>query len=636
MLITFPNISEIRIDFRFQIGTVSLSGNVFRRFCSMKSPTLRILVGGLVAAASLGTTVRAHVGEHPSVHDTVAAVALRLREKLKEEELKKLTPYQVYKNLTERERTILGNEHITFKVNVPVKVSILRDRSIKSEPFWMRDRDFALSGLIMKLGPTEFDVWEKEFQAGPIGLGVNSFGRGRHYLVTLAPLNEGDRIQVTSMYPATLRLGEFKKDAKPYVDTDDKLPQVPEELENQLMIRTEAESRNDARLVDYFRWTDHVSTPQPDQVLLTWSGDPQTTQTVQWRTNPEVKTGALLYQKKALYNRFQPQSLVRVEAVTHSLETPDIINDQVINLHVVQLNGLEPGATYIYSIGDGSDEGWTELAEFTTAPDAVKPFSFIYMGDAQNGLYRWGSLLKTAARQRPDAAFYVMAGDLVDRGNDRDDWDAFYYNCAGVYNGKQLVPAIGNHENQGGHPTMYLELMNLLENGPDDVEKERAYSFEYSNALFVILDSNLDPRHQTAWLDRTLGESKATWKFAVYHHPAYSSAPARDNADIRKLWGDIFDKHHLDMALQGHDHAYLRTFPMKGGKRVSSAKDGTIYIVSVSGTKMYKQNKRDYTEFGMTNTPTFQVLDLMIDGNRLVYRAYDIDGKLRDDFTIEK
>lgn len=178
--------------------------------------------------------------------------------------------------------------------------------------------------------------------------------------------------------------------------------------------------------------------------------------------------------------------------------------------------------------------------------------------------------------------------------------------------------------------------MNLMENGPDDVEKERAYAFEYSNALFVILDTNIDAASQTEWLDRTLEESKATWKFAVYHHPAYSSAPARDNADIRKLWGELFDKHHVDVALQGHDHAYLRTYPMKDGKRVDSAKDGTIYVVSVSGTKMYKQDKRDYTEFGMTNTPTFQVLDLMISGDRLLYRAYDIDGNLKDEFSIEK
>jgi hypothetical protein len=51
---------------------------------------------------------------------------------------------------------------------------------------------------------------------------------------------------------------------------------------------------------------------------------------------------------------------------------------------------------------------------------------------------------------------------------------------------------------------------------------------------------------------------------------------------------------------------------------------------------MYEQDKRDYTEFGMTNVSTYQVLDIEIAGNRLTYRAHDIDGKLRDTFIIEK
>ncbi len=38
----------------------------------------------------------------------------------------------------------------------------------------------------------------------------------------------------------------------------------------------------------------------------------------------------------------------------------------------------------------------------------------------------------------------------------------------------------------------------------------------------------------------------------------------------------------------------------------------------------------------MTNVATYQVLDLKIDGHKLTYKAYDIDGKLRDEFVIEK
>ena len=70
----------------------------------------------------------------------------------------------------------------------------------------------------------------------------------------------------------------------------------------------------------------------------------------------------------------------------------------------------------------------------------------------------------------------------------------------------------------------------------------------------------------------------------VYHHPAYSSAPSRDNPSIREHVS-LFDEHHVDMALQGHDHAYLRTYPMKDGKRVDTTNEGTVYIVSVSELK---------------------------------------------------
>lgn len=40
--------------------------------------------------------------------------------------------------------------------------------------------------------------------------------------------------------------------------------------------------------------------------------------------------------------------------------------------------------------------------------------------------------------------------------------------------------------------------------------------------------------------------------------------------------------------------------------------------------------------FGMTNVSTYQSLDIQIDGDRLVYRAYDMEGDLRDRIVIEK
>ena len=75
---------------------------------------------------------------------------------------------------------------------------------------------------------------------------------------------------------------------------------------------------------------------------------------------------------------------------------------------------------------------------------------------------------------------------------------------------------------------------------------------------------------------------------------------------------------------------------MRDQKWVATAKDGTVYVISVSGTKHYDQAAHDYTEVGFTKVSTYQVLDIQINGNRLVYRAHDLDGKVRDEFVIEK
>jgi hypothetical protein len=102
------------------------------------------------------------------------------------------------------------------------------------------------------------------------------------------------------------------------------------------------------------------------------------------------------------------------------------------------------------------------------------------------------------------------------------------------------------------------------------------------------------------------------------------------------LWGSLFDKYHVDLALQGHDHAYLRTYPMNAGKRVESPAEGTVYIVSNSGSKFYEQGDHDYTEVGMTNVSLYQVLDLTIEDDTLIYKSFDKTGTVKDEFVIKK
>ena len=139
------------------------------------------------------------------------------------------------------------------------------------------------------------------------------------------------------------------------------------------------------------------------------------------------------------------------------------------------------------------------------------------------------------------------------------------------------------------------------------------------------------------WLEEQLKACQAVWKFAVYHHPAYSSAPRRDNIEVREIWGALFDRYHVDMALQGHDHGYLRTKPMRAGQAVSSPAEGTVYVVSVSGSKYYDVGSFDYADKTLDHVSTCQIIDIETGGaNKLTYRAYDASGAVVDEFTIVK
>jgi hypothetical protein len=591
----------------------------------------------LVLVHALTGGARAHVGPHASVHDTAAGILQRIARSQPTNELARLKLEDVLPMVTSHEKEILGNEHVKFRISTDALVTVLKDVRATNDPFWLEERGFERRAVEVKRGSLRYQAWERRFATGEVGLGVNSLsGVGEHYLVVVRPVLPGQALLVEPLFPAQLRVGMFTNGIAPYADREETLTNVPPELEGQVIVRTVHARGGDARLLGLFRWTEHPAGARPEHVTLTWSGDPRTSQTIQWRTGPGAKRGEVAYGRAADLDSPRGRKPNRVKATSEMLKDEQLVNDPVVLRHTVELKGLEPGTRYRYSVGDGTRGGWDEYREFTTAPDGAVPFSFVYMGDAQNGLDRWGSLVHNAFRERPDAAFYLMAGDLVNRGAHRDDWDSFFQNARDVFDRRTVVPVIGNHENQGGHPTLYLKHFALPKNGPAGVEPERAYSFHYSNAHFIILDSNLDPATQTAWLEKELASSKATWRFVACHHPAYSSAVGRQNEKLFREWTPVFDKYHVDVVLQGHDHAYLRTYPMKAGKAVATPAEGTVYVVSVSGTKFYPQAAHDYTQVGMTNVATWQVLDIQISGNRLHYVAKDIDGEVRDRFVIEK
>lgn len=321
--------------------------------------------------------------------------------------------------------------------------------------------------------------------------------------------------------------------------------------------------------------------------------------------------------------------------------------------HSVEFTALTPATKYAYRVGDGTN--WTEWFHFVAASDQPLPFSFVYFGDAQTELKSlWSRVIREAFANAPDAKFFLHAGDLVNDSNRDSEWGE-WFQAGGWLNA--MVPSIacpGNHEYQKFGASLSMSLTDFWKpqftfptNGPPGLD-ETAYYIDYQGVRIISLNSNERTTEQAAWLDQLLRDNPCRWTIVTCHHPIYSAARARDNAALRLQWQPIFDKHHVHLVLQGHDHAYARTGLVGAQSPVASVNGdstavagrrrngGTVYVVSVSGPKMYDLGSSTRTEFrrAAEDVQLFQIIS--IDGDELRYQARTAVGTLYDGFTLRQ
>ena len=281
-----------------------------------------------------------------------------------------------------------------------------------------------------------------------------------------------------------------------------------------------------------------------------------------------------------------------------TLESSPTITDKEGNVktiaeykhHKIHLGDLEPNTEYQYDVlNDGSDEGKGTL---TTYPDEITPFNFAVTGDSRN---RHDVHAKIVARiMETNPRFIINSGDLVANGRSISDWEAFFGVNKELMRNTPYYPVLGNHEKDSPY---YYDLFDLPNN-------EKYYYFTVGDALFIVLDSegkqisepnfisekNSDTFWQSAfseyfntqkkWLENVLELNKeAGFVFIFQHKPLYSAMKNRkaEAEQTRKFWGDIFERHKVQVFLNGHDHHYHR-----------ATKNGVHYITSAgAGAPLY-------------------------------------------------
>ncbi len=598
--------------------------------------------------------------DFPATEITLRAIGQRLGRSCSDRQLNAIATRgtAILEHLLPRERTALSRAYLRFNVDQPVVVELAVPRA--SVPFWVADQGFRRTDVVLRNSDTDWLLYRKSFPPGPVGLGVNGLDRSplAHYAVFI----KSQRTRASNVEPPHVTLERRSRAswnvaiAAPGIsaarDYYKPFQALPPELAGSILLQPSHADRHRAALASGRVWkTRVVATDKSSQIAIAFGADPERELVWTWTTAPDVTSTRLRICRERTdqpSDRLVEQGQVVRErervigGESMAVVVPNLLNDPVIRRHRVEVKGLEPDTVYRYSLEEGAKLTWSPWRTVKTAPERAKAMTFLYLGDAQTGLEDWGRLLGVAHRRHPSIDFMMLAGDLVDRGNERSNWDHFFLRAAGVFDRLPLLPCVGNHEYLDVGPRLYRAFFELPRNGPSGIAPDLVYHFEAGDACFAVLDSTLAAydalaaEKQTEWLDRVLAETKARWKFVMLHHPLYPSHPWRDIPCLRERLVPIIDKHHVDFVLQGHDHAYQRTYPMRGHQRARAPSDGTIYLVAVSGDKFVDQTRRDYVEVGKSNISTYQTFEIDPLSRRLTYRAWTEAGTVVDELSIVK
>ncbi|MFN3591081.1 MAG: metallophosphoesterase [Thermaurantiacus sp.] len=396
----------------------------------------------------------------------------------------------------------------------------------------------------------------------------------------------------------------------------------------------------------------HAARNLPDRIVLVPGADPAREMIVSWRTdvNQPAATLELVEMVNAPNFALRARQLggVSTRVVT---ENGDALH------HRASLVGLVPDTAYGYRVKGAG--GWSEWHQFRTPPADRRPVRFLYFGDTQNSILSVGSLAwRRAILQAGDPAFIVHAGDLVASRAEMvhdDEWGEWAAAGGWVLASIPQLAAVGNHEyvdarlpdgsgsrRLGGHWALTFPFPG---NGAEGVETTTKV-VDWQGVRFIVLDGTsaldlgtLDA--QTRWLEEQLKRPKLDWTVVVMHQPIFTCSRAEDTRDIGPAWRPLFERHRVDLVLQGHDHCYHRLTSPDGRDagmraRARGAAQGPVYLISVTGSKMYELHDRSLGQADRVaeDTRLFQIVDASSD--RLSVRAHLATGELYDSFDITR
>lgn len=384
-------------------------------------------------------------------------------------------------------------------------------------------------------------------------------------------------------------------------------------------------------------------------------------------------------------------SRVRYGGSIFGLNQSETIVESTVD-HSVEITDLDTNKKYFYSVGlSNGDLMSGENLYFITLPPkgTSNHYRFIALGDMGTGFQEQFEV--SEAISNTEGTHFdgiILLGDNAYYSGTQTQYQNYVFDgkYSQFFENTVIWPSPGNHDYYGASIPMtptapYFDIFDCPTNAecggvPSGVEQY--YSFDYGNIHFISLDSygvsRSDSSKMAHWLRLDLAQNTLPWTIAYWHHPPYTKGNHdSDNAgggdyelvEMRENIVPILEEFGVDLVLNGHSHAYERSFlidshygysntfsvnnivqPGKGSfpdecpyfkYSYEPQHSGTVYtVVGVSGKTSFVQP--DWPHPAMATSVSYIPGALILDVNDYVLNAKFLtkDEEIRDAFTMMK
>lgn len=251
------------------------------------------------------------------------------------------------------------------------------------------------------------------------------------------------------------------------------------------------------------------------------------------------------------------------------------------------------------------EDGYKFVGEETLAEKPTLPLTMIVYGDS-----RWGDRTHRRLVEMMDGykpTIVVHLGDMVDKGDDEDEWETFFEITAPLRSYAFFQPVKGNHEKPDVYYRKYFGLYN--------------YWASVENYVFIFLDPDVGVKQ----CERFLRSLNLSGKIPIVfcHYPIFSGGPHGATRTVKNLQvlHDVFRELNVPLVFGSHDHNYQRI-----------VKDNVTYVVTGGGGAPLYSVK--HVEGQLVSAVVHHFVRVRLEKDRIECEAISINGQIIDAFTI--